>query len=199
VVLFDEIEKAHPDLGNLLLQVLEDGRLTGSDGQVADFSHTVILLTSNVGSQRLMAEGPSIGFGGSRASEKHSRLKEALDNEVKRHFRPELLDRLDDVLVFQGLEPRELRAILDIHIEELAVRLADRDVALTISGAARDLLIELAELSTRTGARPLRRAVQRHVQDGVSEVLVAHGGQPPARIRVGASKGKLTFQPRRPR
>ena len=170
VVLLDEIEKAHPDVFNLLLQIMEDGRLTDGQGRTVDFRNAVIIMTSNAGAQRLSTTAP-LGFAASAASELHNRKEQVL-SEIKHIFRPEFLNRIDELLVFNPLERRELEQIAANMLEELNKRMAHNGLSIELTPAARELL--LAEGSdSKYGARPLRRALRRLVEDPVSDLFLA--------------------------
>ena len=170
VVLLDEIEKAHPDVFNLLLQIMEDGRLTDGQGRTVDFRNAVIIMTSNAGAQRLSTTAP-LGFAASAASELQNRKEQVL-SEIKHIFRPEFLNRIDELLVFNPLERRELEQIAANMLEELNKRMAHNGLSIELTPAARELL--LAEGSdSKYGARPLRRALRRLVEDPVSDLFLA--------------------------
>ena len=170
VVLLDEIEKAHPDVFNLLLQIMEDGRLTDGQGRTVDFRNAVIIMTSNAGAQRLSTTAP-LGFAASAASELQNRKEQVL-SEIKHIFRPEFLNRIDELLVFNPLERRELEQIVANMLEELNKRMAHNGLSIELTQAARELL--LAEGSdSKYGARPLRRALRRLVEDPVSDLFLA--------------------------
>ncbi|GAB3277874.1 ATP-dependent Clp protease ATP-binding subunit [Actinocorallia lasiicapitis] len=174
VVLFDEIEKAHPDIFNSLLQILEDGRLTDAQGRVVDFKNTVIIMTTNLGS-RDISKGLSIGFGrADDAKSDYERMKGKVGEELKQHFRPEFLNRVDDIVVFHQLTPKEIIQIVDLMIARLDERLRDRDMAIELSQAAKDLLA-VRGYDPVLGARPLRRTIQREIEDMLSEkILYGH-------------------------
>ena len=170
VVLLDEIEKAHPDVFNLLLQIMEDGRLTDGQGRTVDFRNAVIIMTSNAGAQRLSTTAP-LGFAASAASELQNRKEQVL-SEIKHIFRPEFLNRIDELLVFNPLERCELEQIAANMLEELNKRMAHNGLSIELTPAARELL--LAEGSdSKYGARPLRRALRRLVEDPVSDLFLA--------------------------
>ena len=171
VVLFDEIEKAHPDIFNSLLQILEDGRLTDAQGRVVDFKNTVIIMTTNLGT-RDISKGVSVGFGiagESRGS--YDRMKTTVQQELKQHFRPEFLNRVDDTIVFRQLSREEITAIVDLMIAKVDERLKDRDMGLELLPAARTLLSERG-YDPVLGARPLRRTIQREIEDNLSEKIL---------------------------
>ena len=191
VVLFDEIEKAHPDIFNSLLQILEEGRLTDGQGRVIDFKNTVIIMTTNLGSSAI-AGGP-VGFqieGNSQTT--YERMKGKVDEELKRNFKPEFLNRLDDVIVFPQLNKDELRQIVGLFVKRLSDRLLDRDMTVELTDAAKDQLIEIG-FDPTLGARPLRRAMQREVEDQLSERIL-HGELTPGdHVHVDAQDGKFVF------
>jgi ATP-dependent Clp protease ATP-binding subunit ClpC len=171
VVLFDEIEKAHPDIFNSLLQILEDGRLTDAQGRVVDFKNTVIIMTTNLGT-RDISKGVSVGFarqGESRGS--YDRMKTKVQQELKQHFRPEFLNRVDDTIVFHRLSQDEILTIVDLMIAKVDERLKDRDMDLELLPAARTLLSERG-YDPVLGARPLRRTIQREIEDNLSEKIL---------------------------
>jgi ATP-dependent Clp protease ATP-binding subunit ClpC len=171
VVLFDEIEKAHPDIFNSLLQILEDGRLTDAQGRMVDFKNTVIIMTTNLGT-RDISKGVSVGFarqGESRGS--YDRMKAKVGEELKQHFRPEFLNRVDDIIVFHQLEQDEIFEIVDLMITKVDDRLKDRDMAIEITLAAKTLLSERG-YDPVLGARPLRRTIQREIEDMLSEKIL---------------------------
>jgi len=171
VVLFDEIEKAHPDIFNSLLQILEDGRLTDAQGRMVDFKNTVIIMTTNLGT-RDISKGVSVGFarpGESKGS--YDRMKSRVQEELKQHFRPEFLNRVDDIIVFHQLLREEIFSIVDLMIAKVDERLKDRDMAIELRPAAKDLLSERG-YDPVLGARPLRRTIQREIEDSLSEKIL---------------------------
>jgi ATP-dependent Clp protease ATP-binding subunit ClpC len=170
VVLFDEIEKAHPDIFNSLLQILEEGRLTDGQGRVVDFKNTVIIMTTNLGT-RDISKG-AMGFALEDNPENdYDRMRGKVNEELKKHFKPEFLNRVDETIVFPQLSQLELVQIVDLFIAKLGKRLEDRDMTLTLTQAAKQRLIELG-YDPALGARPLRRAVQREIEDKLSEKIV---------------------------
>jgi len=171
VVLFDEVEKAHPDIFNSLLQILEDGRLTDSQGRVVDFKNTVIIMTTNLGT-RDISKGFNLGF--SAAGDSHTgyeRMKNKVQDELKQHFRPEFLNRIDDIVVFHQLSPEEIVNIVDLMLAKLDERLHDKDMALELTTAAKELLATKG-YDPVLGARPLRRTIQREIEDALSEKIL---------------------------
>ncbi len=171
VVLFDEIEKAHPDIFNSLLQILEDGRLTDAQGRVVDFKNTVIIMTTNLGT-RDISKGVSIGFGPAHESKgSYDRMKAKVTEELKQHFRPEFLNRVDDAIVFHQLSREEIVRIVDLMIAKVDERLKDRDMGIELRPAAKILLSERG-YDPVFGARPLRRTIQREIEDHLSEKIL---------------------------
>ena len=171
VVLFDEVEKAHPDVFNALLQILEDGRLTDAQGRAVDFKNTVIIMTTNLGT-RDIAKGVMTGFqAGGELSTDYERMKAKVNDELKQHFRPEFLNRVDEIVVFPQLSREEISQIVDLMIARVNERLKDRDMALQLTPAARHLLAERG-YDPVLGARPLRRAIQRSIEDALSEKIL---------------------------
>lgn len=171
VVLFDEIEKAHPDIFNSLLQVLEDGRLTDSQGRVVDFKNTVIIMTTNLGT-RDISKGAGLGFANSEDElSNYERMKSKVGDELKTHFRPEFLNRIDDIIVFHQLTKPEIVQIVDLMITNLDERLKSKDMAIELTTAAKDLLA-LRGYDPLLGARPLRRTIQREIEDSLSEKIL---------------------------
>ncbi len=170
VVLLDEIEKAHPDVFSILLQVLDDGRLTDSWGHVVDFRNTVVILTSNVGTRRLKSGG-TMGFNSMDSMMDHEAMKNKVFNELKRVFNPEFLNRLDEIVVFESLSPSDIRLIIDILVRDLNKRLHDQNTVIDLSEAAKDFLVEKG-YDSEYGARPLRRAIQRYIEDPLSSLLI---------------------------
>ena len=171
VVLFDEIEKAHPDIFNSLLQILEDGRLTDAHGRVVDFKNTVIIMTTNLGT-RDISKGVSVGFGTAGESRgSYDRMKATVQQELRQHFRPEFLNRVDDTIVFHQLAREEILSIVDLMAAKVDERLKDRDMGLELLPAARTLLSERG-YDPVLGARPLRRTIQREIEDNLSEKIL---------------------------
>ena len=185
VVLFDEVEKAHPDIFNSLLQVLEDGRLTDSQGRVVDFKNTVIIKTTNLGT-RDITKG-SLGFSaGPDSRSEYDRMKNKVTDELKNHFRPEFLNRVDDVIVFPQLTKDEIVAIVDLEIAKLDVRLRDKDMGMELTTAAKELLAKKG-YDPVLGARPLRRTIQREIEDVLSEKILYGQLKPGEFVLVGTS------------
>jgi ATP-dependent Clp protease ATP-binding subunit ClpC len=171
VVLFDEIEKAHPDIFNSLLQVLEDGRLTDSQGRVVDFKNTVIIMTTNLGTKDI-SKGAGLGFANSSDElSNYERMKAKVGDELKSHFRPEFLNRIDDIVVFHQLHKDEIIQIVDLMIASLDERLKAKDMGIELTQAAKDLLAARG-YDPLLGARPLRRTIQREIEDSLSERIL---------------------------
>ncbi len=171
VVLFDEIEKAHPDIFNSLLQILEDGRLTDAQGRVVDFKNTVIIMTTNLGTKDI-SKGVSVGFGTAGQSKgSYERMKSKVQDELKSHFRPEFLNRVDDTIVFHQLTEEEIFSIVDLMIAKVDDRLKDRDMGIELRPAAKSLL-SVRGYDPVLGARPLRRTIQREIEDSLSEKIL---------------------------
>ncbi|MEU5723833.1 MULTISPECIES: ATP-dependent Clp protease ATP-binding subunit [unclassified Micromonospora] len=171
VVLFDEIEKAHPDVFNTLLQILEDGRLTDGQGRIVDFKNTVIILTTNLGT-RDVAKAVSLGFQASEDSESnYDRMKQKVNDELKQHFRPEFLNRIDDTIVFHQLRENEILSIVDIMIQRIETQLKNKDMGLELTDNAKKYLAKKG-FDPVLGARPLRRTIQRDIEDNLSERIL---------------------------
>jgi ATP-dependent Clp protease ATP-binding subunit ClpC len=171
VVLFDEVEKAHPDIFNSLLQVLEEGKLTDAQGRAVDFKNTVIIMTTNLGT-RDIAKSVSLGFAqASDAQGSYDRMKAKVSDELKQHFRPEFLNRVDDVVVFHQLTPEEIVRIVDLMIDKVDERLRDKDMGIELTTAAKELLGKRG-FDPVLGARPLRRTIQREIEDALSERIL---------------------------
>ncbi|HEX7355566.1 MAG TPA: ATP-dependent Clp protease ATP-binding subunit [Mycobacteriales bacterium] len=170
VVLFDEVEKAHPDVFNTLLQILEDGRLTDAQGRQVDFKNTVLIMTSNLGT-RDIAKGPGIGFSTSNAALDYDRMKTKVQDELKQHFRPEFLNRIDDVIVFHQLSQDEIVTMVDLMLARVDAQLKNKDMGLELTTAAKKLLATKG-YDPVLGARPLRRTIQREIEDNLSEKIL---------------------------
>jgi len=191
VVLFDEIEKAHPDVFNVLLQVLDDGVLTDSLGRKVDFKNTVVIMTSNLGT-KLIQKGVSLGFHRTEQSEHNQRMKDEVLTELRRAFSPEFLNRIDEVVVFHQLEKEHLFSILDILLRELNVRLVERGVQIEINDDVKQWLIQEG-FQPLYGARPMRRTIQRNIGDPLSEELIKGRFKDARRIKVFMRDGAPAF------
>jgi ATP-dependent Clp protease ATP-binding subunit ClpC len=174
VILLDEIEKAHPDIANLLLQILEDGILTDAYGDRVDFTNALIVMTSNLGGRDLIADRAKVGFGGGSSGPTHAEIRETVMRELKRHFSPEFLNRLDEIVVFHPLAQEQLRAVSRLLVADVVAHLTGRGVGLEVGDDAIEWLIAHAGGDPAAGARPLRRAVQRYLEDAVSDYLIAN-------------------------
>jgi ATP-dependent Clp protease ATP-binding subunit ClpC len=184
VVLFDEVEKAHPDIFNSLLQILEDGRLTDSQGRVVDFKNTVIIMTTNLGT-RDISKGFNLGFAdSSNINAGYDRMKSKVQDELKQHFRPEFLNRIDDIVVFHQLTQTEIITIVDLMLAKLDERLRDKDMGLELTQPAKDLLAKKG-YDPVLGARPLRRTIQREIEDVLSEKILFGEVRPGQIVLVG--------------
>jgi len=173
IVLFDEVEKAHPDVFHMLLQVLEDGRLTDGQGTVTDFRNTIIIMTSNAGANHLRSTTGTIGFAmGQTAGSDEERAKQRVMEEVKKLFRPEFLNRIDDMIVFNALGEPQLSKIVDILLRDVKNRLAEQEIQLEVSPSAKRVLIAKGT-DVKFGARPLRRAIQKNIEDALAERLLS--------------------------
>ena len=196
VVLFDEIEKAHPDIFNTLLQVLDDGHLTDGQGRKVDFKNTIIILTTNLGT-RDIAKAANTGFNlGANNESSYQRMKDQVSSELKQQFRPEFLNRLDDIIVFKQLTEPQVRQIVDLDVKQLNDRLFDRHMSLELTDAAKDLLAQKG-FDPLLGARPLRRVIQRDVEDAISEKILMGELEDGQRVKVDAEGegilGEFTF------
>ncbi len=190
VVLFDEIEKAHPDVMNMLLQILEEGKLTDNVGRVVDFRNTIILLTSNVGAETIRKQS-TIGFSAASDETNYEKMRDKILDEAKRVFRPEFLNRLDDIIVFRSLNKPDLIEILDLEIHKVTERLKNRSITLELDSKAKDFLVEKG-FDPVYGARPMRRAVERFLEDPLAEEILrgkVHDGV----VQVTVEGDKLVF------
>jgi ATP-dependent Clp protease ATP-binding subunit ClpB len=178
VVLFDEIEKAHPDVFNALLQILDDGRLTDGQGRTVDFKNAVIIMTSNVGSQMILAHRGGVA---DRSSDAYEVMRDDVLAALREHFRPEFLNRIDDIVVFHGLTREHLARIVEIQLERLRKRLAERHISIELTKAALERLAEIGYDPTY-GARPLKRVLQREIETQLGRRIL--GGEIGERSRV---------------
>ncbi len=184
VVLFDEVEKAHPDVFNILLQVLDDGRLTDSQGRVVDFKNTVIVLTSNLGSQDVRE------LGGNATEDE---VRAVVMNAVSQHFRPEFINRIDELVVFHSLKKEQIRGIADIQLDRLRSRLSEKDMSLSVDDSAFDQLID-AGFDPIYGARPLKRAIQQQVENSLAQKILSGEFIPGDTILIKGEHGHLEFE-----
>lgn len=191
VILLDEVEKAHPDVFNILLQVLDDGHLTDSKGRKVDFRNTILIMTSNVGATALK-EDKSVGFNVSDISQDHKAMQAKIIEELKKAFRPEFLNRIDETIVFRSLVKDELREIVKIMSRSIVTRLAEQEINLKITASALDV-IGKEGFDPEYGARPIKRALQKEVEDRLSEALLSGQIGLGDKVTIGASKGKITL------
>jgi len=183
VVLFDEIEKAHPDVFNLLLQIFEDGRLTDSKGRTVDFKNTLLVMTSNIGSKVIEKGGGGLGFefaSDNPAESQYNRIRSLVNEELKQYFRPEFLNRIDEIIVFRQLQKEEIKQIADLMLDEIFKRMQEKNITLTVTERFKDLLVQEG-YNQSYGARPLRRAIMRLLEDSLAEEILT------GKVREGAS------------
>jgi ATP-dependent Clp protease ATP-binding subunit ClpC len=196
VVLLDEIEKAHPDVWNMLLQIMEEGRLTDNVGRVIDFKNTILIMTTNIGAQEIVGKTPFNIFGRKDEQSNYEKMKETLKQEMEKNFRPEFLNRVDDIIVFRSLTRADLKHIIDIELSKVIKRLKEKSLTLSLTDEAKDLIIDRGS-SLEFGARPLRRAIEHLLEDPLAEDLLKGGfaGKDSITVRVGEVDGekKLIF------
>ena len=190
VVLFDEIEKAHYDIFNILLQILDDGSLTDSFGRRVDFRNTILILTSNIGARMLRAK--NLGFGSKDKKSRNEEIKKKVEEEAKKIFNPEFLNRIDEIVSFKELDKKSVLQIVDIMMEQVRNRLKERHIELKMSSAAKNLLLEKG-YNREMGARPMRRTIEKEIEDAIAERLLSGKFGEGSVIKVAASKGELTF------
>jgi len=192
VVCLDEIEKAHPDVFNMLLQIMEEGRLTDSYGRHVDFRNVVLIMTSNLGAE-VIKHRTGVGFKKSSSEQTYEDMRSQLMREVEHHFRPEFLNRVDDVIVFRSLTKEDLKGIVEIEMASVRARMADRGVELVLSDEAKDFLISKG-YDPDFGARPLKRTIERYVEDPLAEELLRGGFSGARRVSVGVREDHLYFE-----
>jgi ATP-dependent Clp protease ATP-binding subunit ClpC len=188
VVLLDEVEKAHPDIFNILLQVFEDGHLTDGLGNRVNFKNTIIIMTSNIGA-RFIQKKTGMGFQSTETTAIEKSVSEMVLGEVKRTFNPEFINRIDEIIVFEALTDDDLRRIMALLVDQLNANLVDRKLKITLSPDVVDWIIEVTCKDRSYGARPLRRAIQRYVEDPLSEELIRghlRGGEVEVYLDAGA-------------
>ncbi len=190
VVLFDEIEKAHPEVFNILLQILDDGVLTDSHGRKVDFKNTIIIMTSNIGASEIKAM-PKLGFG-SASQEDYENMREVQMSALKRTLKPEFINRIDDIIIFRSLQDNDMSKIISVMTDSLQKRLAAKDIHIQVSEGAKQLIVEKGS-NKEYGARPLRRALQRMIEDELSERILKGEFSIGDKISIDVSDGKLTF------
>ncbi|HSC70461.1 MAG TPA: AAA family ATPase, partial [Candidatus Methylomirabilis sp.] len=197
LVLLDEIEKAHPEVFNLLLQILEDGRLTDSYGRVVDFRNTILIMTSNIGTRQFTLH-THMGFAKAGEEQAYEKMKETVANELRRTFNPEMLNRIDEVIVFHPLTKDHMRQIVDLLLQRLEHQLVEKHISLQVDGAAKEFLIEQG-FDPNYGARPLRRAIQRYVEDALAEEVLKGRFGEGGTIRIRKGEGTaLEFEAAEP-
>lgn len=194
VILLDEIEKAHPDVFNILLQVLDDGVLTDGKGRRVDFKNTIIIMSSNLGATALRDE-KEVGFGAADRKFDHNSMESKIREEMKKHFRPEFLNRIDESIVFHALEKEQLREITRLLTNDLIKQLAEKNIDLRITSAALDVIAEEG-YNPEYGARPLRRAIQNLIEDRLSDEIIGGTIKADDKITIGASQGEITLRHR---
>ncbi|MBN8712041.1 MAG: NDP-hexose 4-ketoreductase [Verrucomicrobia bacterium 61-8] len=194
VVLFDEIEKAHPDVMHLLLQILEEGKITDSLGRKIDFRNTIIIMTSNVGAE-LIKKQTSMGFGAPKLDDNYDTMQGKILEETKRVFKPEFLNRLDDIIVFHTLSKVDLITIVNLEVSKVVTRIKSKDIHLELEESAKELLIEKG-YDPMYGARPMRRAVERYLEDPMAEELLRGNVKPGETLNVRREGEKLVFTPK---
>ena len=193
VILFDEIEKAHPDVMHLLLQILEEGKLTDSLGRKIDFRNTIIILTSNIGAELMKKQGV-MGFSSSQRDEtKYEVMRDKILEEAKKVLKPEFINRLDDLIVFHPLAKAELMRIVDLEITKVLDRIKAKEIAIELDEAAKAFLAEKG-YDPDYGARPMRRAVERYLEDPMAEELLRGNIKAGDTVKVSEAEGKLTFK-----
>ena len=186
VILFDEIEKAHPDVFNILLQLLDDGRLTDNQGRTVDFKNTIVIMTSNIGSSYLI---DNINADGSI----DAKVKEQVENEMKQYFRPEFLNRIDDIVVFSPLTENQITGIIDIAMKGLVSRLADREIALVLTDSAKRRIAQ-ESYTPAYGARPVKRYLQKHIETELAERIIRGEITDGDTVTIDADTNGLTFR-----
>jgi ATP-dependent Clp protease ATP-binding subunit ClpC len=192
VILLDEIEKAHPEVFNILLQVLEDGRLTDAKGRTVDFRNTVVIMTSNVGAEMLKKEA-TLGFRATGRDKSYEDMKDRVTNELRRTFRPEFLNRIDEIIVFHALSKEHIKQIVGLMVKEVAKRLAENDIKIEVSEEAREFLSREG-FDQMYGARPLRRAIQKFIEDRLSEEILTGKFNTGDTVRIGANESDITVE-----
>jgi len=189
VILFDEVEKAHPDVFNILLQLLEDGRLTDGHGRTVDFKNTVVIMTSNLGTEEFQRQ--PVGFYPKEGADE-KRMRTAVEDALKRTFRPELLNRIDDVIIFHSLTEENLKDVVELLIREEGKRLGERSIKLNVTPEAKAWLVKRG-YDPIYGARPLRRAIQRYVENPISSKILQSEFKEGDTITVDVREDNLTF------
>lgn len=192
VVLLDEIEKAHPDVFNMLLQILEEGRLTDSFGRNIDFKNTIIIMTSNIGAEQIKGKAP-LGFRQKDSELDYKEMKEMLTREIERYFKPEFINRIDDIIVFRSLTKADLQSIVKLELKYLNDRLKGRKVEISISEDVADFILEKG-YAPQFGARPIRRAIENHIENALSEEILKHVNKEGLKFNVSIKDGRIVFE-----
>jgi ATP-dependent Clp protease ATP-binding subunit ClpB len=192
VVLFDEVEKAHPEVLNVMLQLLDDGRLTDGKGRTVDFKNTVVIMTSNIGSHFIAETAARLTLDPSHATTLDEGVKRQVMDALRAHFRPEFLNRVDEIIIFHALSPQQMRKIIDIQLRGLMKRLEDRKIHVELTDRAKDLLIAEG-YDPIYGARPLKRVIQRRVLDPLAMRVLQGEFREGSRVRIDAPQGELQF------
>jgi ATP-dependent Clp protease ATP-binding subunit ClpC len=194
VVLLDEIEKAHPDVWNMLLQIMEEGRLTDNVGRTIDFKNTILIMTTNIGAQEITGK-THFGFVKKDDDSTYEKMKETLKQEMEKNFRPEFLNRVDDIIVFRGLTKADLKNIIDIELAKVQKRLKEKNLQLVLTDEAKDLLIDKGS-NLEFGARPLRRTIEHLLEDPLAEALLqgSFTGKDTITVRVQEVEGEKKLQ-----
>jgi len=193
VILFDEIEKAHPDVFNILLQIMDDGRLTDSQGHIVDFRNTIVIMTSNIGGSEIVSSKKNLGFVENETYEQDfSEMKDKVIDEVKKVFRPEFINRVDEIIVFHKLTKQHIEQIIEILLRDIRARLSEREINLVLSPEAKEFLVNVGYDSVY-GARPLKRAIQRYIEDPLAEELLRGDIESESEVLVVPEGEKLTF------
>ena len=187
VILLDEVEKAHPDVFNVLLQVLDDGRMTDGQGRTVDFKNTVIVMTSNLGAQEIME----------MTGEPHEKVKDAVMKEVRQHFRPEFVNRIDEIVVFNSLDAKNVKKIAEIQLKQLKKRMTEQQIGLDVTEAALDEIAKVG-FDPQFGARPLKRAIQDRIENGIARLLLEGKAAPEDTVKVDAKGDEFTFTVEKP-
>jgi ATP-dependent Clp protease ATP-binding subunit ClpA len=192
VILLDEIEKAHPEVFNILLQIFEDGRLTDSKGRLVSFKNTIIILTSNVGSDYINKMA-SIGFSSQQDMAERESMKDKVMNSLRDQFRPEFLNRIDEIVIFDYLKMDQIKAIVDLEMSKVEGRLAKKEISIKISDKAKELLVKQG-FDQNLGARPLKRVIQRLILDPLSIKIVTSEIAEGSRVLIDEKDGVITFE-----
>jgi ATP-dependent Clp protease ATP-binding subunit ClpC len=197
IVLLDELEKAHPDVFNILLQILDDGRLTDSHGRVVSFKNTVVIGTSNIGSESIIKETTGIGFGRDTSDKRYETIKQDVLREVKKVFKPEFLNRIDDLIVFHQLDKEHIRKIVDLMIDHLKERVKEDSLEIDVSEEAKEKLSQEG-FDPFYGARPLKRTIERLVENPLAQKIITNEFKKGDRITIVMKDGEIGFEKSEP-